>query len=348
MGVRIGRYRSDPSVEVVVKEMVYSGSDTKKAVRREVAVMKMLDHPHIMPLFESCSKRGRSFLVMPLIDGGDLFNYIRPAEGLPVPKVRRWFAQVVSAVDYMHSQGFVHLDIKPDNILVCSEGGIILTDFGQSREFIPGKKALRATYGTKTYTPPEAAYRAALQHWIEAPQAFEAANIRSESPSVNPLCEGPELDVWALGCTLYVILTGCFPFPGATQQKLMENVLFRTPKHRPQIPSEAMDLIMRMLEKSPERRASIDEIKNSTWLKDTYTIVKEQVDASKASVGQVPVRPVCGAKLDVPVRRSSLAPIVAVRGERENAECPIGEEVAPRDRSKFSLGAVMKWIRNRF
>jgi len=248
--------------------------------------MKMLDHPHIMPLFESCSKRGRSYLVMPLIDGGDLFNYIRPAEGLPVPKVRRWFAQVVSAVDYMHSQGFVHLDIKPDNILVCSEGGIILTDFGQSREFIPGKKALRATYGTKTYTPPEAAYRAALQHWIEAPQAFEAANIRSESPSVNPLCEGPELDVWALGCTLYVMLTGCFPFLSSETVDLVGDIVFDTPSFN-SVPEEAQELVRGMMTKDPSKRMTMEEVKQFPFVAESLVEVERSISGlCAAPVGQ--------------------------------------------------------------
>lgn len=306
--------------------------------------MNTFDHPHMMSLLDTIERRDRMFLVMPMVTGGDLFNHISPGQGAPVETAKFWFAQLVHVVEHMHKFGWAHMDIKPDNILLESDG-IRLTDFGQARQI---RGDIAATYGTKTYAAPEVFYTRAFRTWYDAQDVFDDFGVVSEEEGVNPAADPRQLDVWALGCTLYVMLTGCFPFPGATQQKLMENVLFRTPKHRPQIPSEAMDLIMRMLEKSPEKRASIDEIKNSTWLKDTYTIVKEQVDAAKASVGQVPVRPVCGAKLDVPVRRSSLAPIVAVRGERENAECPIGEEVAPRDRSKFSLGAVMKWIRNRF
>jgi PAS domain-containing serine/threonine kinase len=166
----------------------------------------------------------------------DLFECIEKFESFTEPAARHIFSQIVEAVSHLHDIGLVHRDIKDENILIDDKFHVKLIDFGSAAFFDPtGQRKFDMFLGTKQYAAPEILLQ---KEYL-----------------------GPEAEVWALGCCLYIILTGAVPF--SSQKQAIEHP-FTTPT-RPLSPS-CLNLLSRMLDKSADYRATLKEIKNHPWL----------------------------------------------------------------------------------
>jgi SNF-related kinase len=125
---------------------------------QEVRCMKLVQHPHVVRLYEVIDTATKLYLVLEWGDGGDMYDYImRHDRGLDEPTARRYFAQIVQAIDYCHQLHVVHRDLKPENVVFFEndDGGIVkLTDFGFSNKFVPGRK-LETSCGSLAYSAPE-------------------------------------------------------------------------------------------------------------------------------------------------------------------------------------------------
>lgn len=262
--IRRGHCKHDPRAMVVVKEMMKGTNKSKELARREAQSMGSFDHPHVMPLLDSVEKGDRLYIVMPYLSGGDLFDSICGSALPSVSRCRTVFAQLVSAVDYMHSIGFVHLDIKPDNIMLDEYNNIRLGDLGHCKQYSKLRPLIPARPGTAEYTAPEALFERACGKWRNARQVFGQLGI--ECNGTTPMVYGPEMDVWAMGCSLFVMLTGYFPFGGNDWDELIQSVLMTTPEFPFHIPPECVALLQGMLEKDPARRATLADIRRSDWL----------------------------------------------------------------------------------
>ena len=115
-------------------------------------------------------------------------------DGLSLPRVKHIFFQLLSALEHIHAHHFVHHDIKLENILIDANDHIYLIDFGYARPYAPGLRANNGQHGSSHYAAPEI--------WLQQPR------------------EGPEVDVWAAGVCLYLLVTGYFPFGGPRSQRL--------------------------------------------------------------------------------------------------------------------------------
>ncbi|XP_071475775.1 putative sperm motility kinase W [Marmota flaviventris] len=225
--------------EVAVKT-VSKGELDPALLQAEVAIMKAVEHPSVVQLFQVMETADRVYLVMEYAGWGQLLQYIPEGVGLPEWEAQGLFEQVVSALCTCHAQGIAHRDVKAQNILLDSRGRIKLCDFGLGCQFRQGE-LLDTLCGTITYWAPE--------------MFLQQAYI------------GPAVDVWSLGVVLYLMLTGHLPFDGDTFEELMDQVLHRSwvlPAH---VSIHAQDLVAKMLTVDTTERPSMAEVARHPWLK---------------------------------------------------------------------------------
>ncbi|HEX5820064.1 MAG TPA: serine/threonine-protein kinase, partial [Gemmatimonadales bacterium] len=164
---------------------------------REIEIAARLQHPHIVPVFDSGSVEGELYYVMPLIEGESLRGRLEREGRLPIDEALRLMREVAGALGYAHAEGILHRDLKPENIML-SRGHALLADFGIARVAGDGADRLTQTgmsIGTPVYMSPE------------------------QSTGEREL--GPPSDVYGLGCILYELLAGAPPFTGATYEAIL-------------------------------------------------------------------------------------------------------------------------------
>ncbi|KAM4735946.1 SNF-related serine/threonine-protein kinase [Anableps anableps] len=208
---------------------------------QEVRCMKLVQHPNIVRLYEVIDTQTKLYLILELGDGGDMFDYImKHEEGLNEELAKKYFAQIVHAISYCHRLHVVHRDLKPENVVFFEKQGLVkLTDFGFSNKFQPGKK-LTTSCGSLAYSAPE----------ILLGDEYDA----------------PAVDIWSLGVILFMLVCGQPPFQEANDSETLTMIMdckYTVPAH---VSSACRDLIDRMLQRDPKRRASLEEIEGHAWL----------------------------------------------------------------------------------
>ena len=214
---------------------------------KEIELTASLQHPHILPLFDSGSADGQLFYVMPYVDGETLRHRI--ARGpVPLAEALDILRDIARALAYAHSQGVVHRDIKPDNVLLSS-GTAVVSDFGIAKAL----SASRAQSGAANPTLTVAGTSLGTPAYMSPEQALgELVDART--------------DVYAWGVIAYELLSGAHPFAAhTTAQRLIAAHLSETPTPlstlRPAVPREIATLVMRCLAKDPaDRPADANEI----------------------------------------------------------------------------------------
>lgn len=225
------------AIKIIDKTQLNPGSLQK--LFREVRIMKTLDHPNIVKLFQVIETEKTLYLVMEYASGGEVFDYLVLHGRMKEKEARAKFRQIVSAVQYCHQKKIIHRDLKAENLLLDSEMNIKIADFGFSNEFIPGNKL-----DTFCGSPPYA-----------APELFQGKKY-----------DGPEVDVWSLGVILYTLVSGSLPFDGSTLRELRERVLrgkYRIPFY---MSTDCENLLKKFLVLNPARRASLETIMKDRWM----------------------------------------------------------------------------------
>jgi Tol biopolymer transport system component/tRNA A-37 threonylcarbamoyl transferase component Bud32 len=218
----------------------------------EIKLTANLQHPHILPLFDSGEADGYLFYVMPFIDGESLRDRLNREKQLPVADAVRIATEVASALDYAHRHGVVHRDIKPENILL-HDGRALIADFGIALAASKAGGSRMTETGMSLGTP----------HYMSPEQAMGEREITARS------------DIYALGAVLYEMLTAEPPFTGATAQAVVARVVTESPRplvpQRHTIPRHVEAAALTALEKLPaDRFATAAEFAEA--LKDkTYT-----------------------------------------------------------------------------
>jgi len=200
---------------------------------RELAILKKLKHPNIVPCFGGGKLGEQHFLAMELIEGGSLATELKRRNKLSWEEVIRIGMQVCSALEHAHEHGIIHRDLKPSNLLLTKEGKVKLADFGIARDSdATALTAAGKTVGTFAYMAPE--------------------QIRGDPPVT------PKADLYALGCVMYELLTGTPPFAGETAGELlfqhMEKKPVRVSTFVLDCPVWLDTLLQHLLEKDPEKR----------------------------------------------------------------------------------------------
>ncbi|CAB9500160.1 activated protein kinase catalytic subunit alpha-1 [Seminavis robusta] len=210
----------------------------EEKVQREINILHLCTHPHIIRLYEVVDTPTDIFLVNEYVSGGELFDYIVSKGRLSADEARNFFHQIISGVEYCHFQKIVHRDLKPENLLLDANLNIKIADFGLSNLMRDGD-FLRTSCGSPNYAAPEVIS--------------------------GHLYAGPEVDVWSCGVILYALLCGSLPFDDESIPNLFKKIksgMYSLPTHLSQL---AKNLIPRTLEVDPMKRITIPEIRLHPW-----------------------------------------------------------------------------------
>ncbi|XP_053135430.1 calcium/calmodulin-dependent protein kinase kinase 2 isoform X3 [Hemicordylus capensis] len=214
-------------------------------VYQEIAILKKLDHPNVVKLVEVLDDPSEDhlYMVFELVKKGPVMEvpHLKP---LTEDQARFYFQDLMKGIEYLHYQKIIHRDIKPSNLLVGEDGHIKIADFGVSNEFKGTDALLTNTVGTPAFMAPE---------------------TLSET---RKIFSGKALDVWAMGITLYCFVFGQCPFMDERILSLHSKIksqMLEFPD-QPDISDELKDLITQMLDKNPESRITVPEIKVHAWV----------------------------------------------------------------------------------
>ena len=225
--------------EVAIKVLRPNLAETvgRERFLREIQLAARLNHPHILPVYDSGEAGGFLYFVMPVMKGQTLRDRLAGGAAMPIEEALRLAAEVADALDYAHRHGIVHRDIKPENILL-HEGHAVVADFGIGKALVAAASAtglmftqVGVTVGTPAYMSPEQA-------------AGEELDGRS--------------DLFALGCVLYEMLTGEVAFTAPSLQALIAKRFVYSPPsvtaRRPEVPAAIGDTVERLLQRSADER----------------------------------------------------------------------------------------------
>ncbi|KAG8136471.1 hypothetical protein E2320_005052 [Naja naja] len=238
--VKLARHRvTKTQVAIKIIDKTRLDSSNLEKIYREVQIMKLLNHPHIIKLYQVMETKDMLYIVTEFAKNGEMFDHLTTRGHLNEHEARKKFWQILSAVEYCHSHHIVHRDLKTENLLLDANMNIKLADFGFGNFYKSGEPL-----STWCGSPPYA-----------APEVFEGKEY-----------EGPYLDIWSLGVVLYVLVCGSLPFDGPNLPSLRQRVLegrFRIPYFMSQ---DCELLIRRMLVVDPTKRITIAQIKQHKWM----------------------------------------------------------------------------------
>ncbi|OXA38155.1 serine/threonine-protein kinase BRSK2 [Folsomia candida] len=208
-------------------------------VEREIAIMKLIEHPHVLGLYDVYENKKYLYLILEHVSGGELFDYLVKKGRLTPKEARRFFRQIISALDFCHSHSICHRDLKPENLLLDEKNNIKIADFGMA-SLQPEGSMLETSCGSPHYACPEV--------------------IRGEK------YDGKKADVWSCGVILYALLVGALPFDDDNLRQLLEKVkrgVFHIPHF---VPPDCQNLLRGMIEVCPDKRLTLAEINRHSWV----------------------------------------------------------------------------------
>lgn len=224
------------------KESIKSGFNDER-IFREVIISSLLDHPHITKLLDFIYSEVHFFLIFEYVKGKQLFDVILKETRISDEKARKYFRQIVSAVDYIHKNSIVHRDLKIENIIIDMNDNIKVLDFGLSN-FYDNKMFLKTSCGSL---------------YFAAPELLQGHTYM-----------GPEIDVWSLGVILYVMLCGKVPFDDESARELQNKIKEAKYSFNVSISKDAEKLISGMITVDPAERVSLDQVMKSKWINMGY------------------------------------------------------------------------------
>ncbi|KFY33836.1 hypothetical protein V494_07286 [Pseudogymnoascus sp. VKM F-4513 (FW-928)] len=224
------------ALKIIARKKLIS-RDMAGRVEREIEYLQLLRHPHIIKLYTVIKTQTEIIMVLEFA-GGELFNYIVQHGKMTETKARRFFQQIICAVEYCHRHKIVHRDLKPENLLLDNDLNVKIADFGLSNIMTDGN-FLKTSCGSPNYAAPEV---------------------------INgKLYAGPEVDVWSCGVILYVLLVGRLPFDDDNIPALFAKIAkghYVVPNY---MTPGAASLIKKMLAVNPVHRVTIEEIRQDPW-----------------------------------------------------------------------------------
>jgi serine/threonine-protein kinase SRK2 len=271
---KLMRYK--PTGELVAVKFIERGDKIDKNVEREIVNHRTLLHPNIIKFREVFLTTTHLAIVMEYAAGGELFDRIVRAGRFSEDEARFFFQQLVAGVDYCHSEGVCHRDLKLENTLLDGRPAprLKICDFGYSKSAVFDSQP-KSTVGTPAYIAPEVLSR---KHY-----------------------DGEIADVWSCGVTLYVMLVGAYPFEDSSDPRNFRKTIQRIMGVKYSFPAnlrlsgECLDLIRQIFVANPAKRVTLKGLKQHPWflqnlpdeLKDGGMAVRARMTPSHQSVEDV-------------------------------------------------------------
>lgn len=236
------------AVKVIDKRML--NELERELMRSELAILKLISHPHVVRLVDIFDERHKTFVIMDLVPGGELFDHLRKSR-VSEAYTQHLLKQLLDTVKYLHQFGIIHRDIKPENILLSNHSStpeIVLTDFGLAKLVGPGDK-LQVPCGTLSYVAPE------------------VLNLEGYSR---------EADIWSIGVVGFLMISGSLPFINKNKRLLMDQIKAGNVDFSGQIwtciSPECLDFHRKMLTKDVTKRLTAESALRHPWmLRDPLT-----------------------------------------------------------------------------
>jgi serine/threonine protein kinase len=222
------------AVKIIEKSVIPAGAAETRFIR-EVNLLSQMDHPFVVRTFEVFDDDIRHYLVMEFVDHGSLLAHVRANGPLPEGQARRYFVQLIGALDYLHSSNYVpHRNLSPENILLDRFNNIRLVDFGLAGNVL-------GPISSREAGP------------CSAPEVASGKRYVYSS------------DIWSAGVVLYFMLTGEFLFGGADRLELFHSIMESNPVFEGSLSPPLIDLLRKLLQRSREERITIPKILEHPW-----------------------------------------------------------------------------------
>ncbi|KAJ9136024.1 hypothetical protein P3X46_033140 [Hevea brasiliensis] len=296
------------AIKIIDKEKVLRGGLIDQ-IKREISVMRLVRHPNIVQLYEVMASKTKIYFAMEYVTGGELFSKVAKGK-LKEDVARKYFQQLIGAVDFCHSRGVYHRDIKPENLLLDENGNLKISDFGLTALWDSRKQdgLLHTACGTPAYVAPEVITKNGY--------------------------DGAKSDIWSCGVVLFVLLAGYLPFNDPNLMELYRKIIkgeFKCPNW---INSEARKLLSRILHPNPSSRISIDKIMSNSWFKKGY----KQIETPPSPQGQAR----CTLLKDVHEAFDSSLPSEGVNNSQKEVAEDARSPVKPTNYNAFNIISLSK------
>ncbi|XP_059199903.1 death-associated protein kinase 3 [Centropristis striata] len=220
---------------------------SREEIEREVNILREIQHSNIITLHDIFENKTDVILILELVSGGELFDFLAEKESLTEEEATQFLKQILDGVQYLHSKRIAHFDLKPENIMLLDKNvpnpRIKLIDFGIAHQIKAGNE-FKNIFGTPEFVAPEIV-------------------------NYEPL--GLEADMWSIGVITYILLSGASPFLGETKQETLTNISAVNYDFDEEYFSNtselAKDFIRRLLVKDPKKRMTIDDSLQHPWIK---------------------------------------------------------------------------------
>ena len=241
----------------VINKSTISTPVARTRLQREIALLKKMNHPFIAEFFHVSEDDVSFYLVMEYAENGNLLDYVNNNGRLSEDQARRYFAQLISVLEYLHVEKKVaHRDLKCENVLLDRYNNIRVIDFGLSNMFSDVCPQLNTACGSPAYAAPE---------MVKGNAYTQAA------------------DIWSSGILLYAITVGHLPYDDDNLQRLLQKIVYTEVFYPSFLSPPRVDLLQKMICKDPDQRITLDKIKAHPWFSQTeyYALLKQS-----SSLGQ--------------------------------------------------------------
>jgi len=234
----------------------------KDSVLKEITLLTHLKHQNIVRLIDHFSNEEKRYITLEYLGGGSLQDLIeretKAGSSLPLRQIRELLRDLIRGLEYLHGQNVIHKDIKPDNLLLTIDGVLKITDFGVAEEV--GREENTSDEDSGSAESPTEIHK---QRWGGGSLAFQPPECLAGESEPKPTEKN---DVWSTGITLYMCVTGKFPFANGSMLGLVESITKGAYTIPDTVETDLRDLIKNTLHIDPNKRFTLEEIKKHQWM----------------------------------------------------------------------------------
>jgi serine/threonine protein kinase len=266
------------AVKILEKEKIKDSSDVER-VSREIKILKQVNNPNIVKLYEIIETQKQLYLIMEYASGGELFDYIVARTRLKEQQACLFLQQILAGVEYLQLIRVVHRDLKPENLLLDNKNNIKIVDFGLSNLY-KHEETLKTACGSPCYAAPE----------MIAGKRYHGAQV----------------DIWSCGVILFAMVNGYLPFEDPNTSSLYKKIIAGDFKCGSWVSPEVHDLLKGILNTNPESRLTIDKIRAHKWFQKFCSKSKEPLSFDSSVLNENVLKQVEALGLSLEMTRESV------------------------------------------